>query len=254
MVRIIKSAGEWQRFRKSQYNREEMIGFVPTMGALHAGHESLIKKSVEQNDLTVVSIFINPTQFNDPNDLFLYPKTYDDDLALLEKSGADFLFYPGYDEIYEDGYSYRVTENNFSRQLCGGFRPGHFDGVLTVILKLLNIISPRRAYFGEKDYQQIILIGQMCKAFFIDVDIIPCPTVRESDGLAISSRNRFLTGEERKRASDFPKILTSSSDPAAACKELESLGFKIDYITDLDGRRFGAVHIGNVRLIDNVQI
>ncbi len=254
MTEIIKTASEWKQLKKSDAHKEKKIGFVPTMGALHAGHSSLIEKCVKENDLSVVSIFVNPIQFNDPKDLLNYPRTFEKDFRMLEDLKVDFLFYPDYKEIYSDNFKYRVIENELSKILCGEYRPGHFDGVLTVVLKLLNIIRADRAYFGEKDYQQYKLIDGMCRAFFLDVEIIPCPTVREDDGLAMSSRNLLLKSEEREHAVKFSKLLQSNKLPQQIKAELENLGFKVDYIEEIDGRRFGAVYIGKVRLIDNVKI
>ncbi|MBA4407301.1 pantoate--beta-alanine ligase [bacterium] len=254
MTKIIKSVSEWRQIAESAELKGKKIGFVPTMGALHAGHESLIKRSVQENDRTVVSIFVNPTQFNDPKDFGNYPVTFDEDIQLIEKLNADFLFYPSAYEIYADNFSYRIEENELSKILCGAFRPGHFEGVLTVVLKLLNIIQPDRAYFGEKDYQQYKLIDGMCRVFFLNVEIIPCPTVREDDGLAMSSRNLLLKSEESAHAVNFPKLLQSNKSPQQIKTELENLGFKVDYIEEIEGRRFGAVHLGKVRLIDNVKI
>ena len=173
---------------------------------------------------------------------------------VLENNRINYLFLPEYNELYHDDYNYKVLEKSFSNKLCGEFRPGHFEGVLTIVLKLLNIISPDRAYFGEKDFQQYLLIDEMCKAFFIDTEIISCPTVREEDGLAMSSRNLLLTEEQKKIAPLFPRLLKSAKHPQEIKEELEMKGFKVDYITDIDNRRFGAVHLGKVRLIDNVQI
>ncbi len=254
MTKIIRTVKEWKQLRKSKGLVEKRIGFVPTMGALHKGHASLIKKCVSENDVSVVSIFVNPTQFNQTEDFERYPKTLEDDLKLLEKLKVDFLFFPDYEEIYKDNFRYRIFENELSKILCGAFRLGHFEGVLTVVFKLLNIIQPDRAYFGEKDYQQYKLIEGMCKAFFFDVEIIPLSTVREADGLAMSSRNILLAKEERIYAANFPRLLMSEKSTEEIEKELNSLGFKVDYITELNGRRFGAVHIGNVRLIDNVKL
>lgn len=254
MTKIIKSISEWNQLKKSNAFKEKKIGFVPTMGALHSGHISLIETCINENDISVVSIFVNPTQFNDPKDLERYPRTFEDDLHLLKKIKVDYLFYPGAKEIYPDNFKYRVVEDELSKILCGAFRPGHFEGVLTVVLKLLNIIQPDRAYFGEKDYQQYKLIDGMCRAFFLNVEIIPCPTVREDDGLAMSSRNLLLKSEERAHAVNFPKLLQSNKSPQQIKAELENLGFKVDYIEDYAGRRFGAVHLGKVRLIDNVEL
>lgn len=254
MTKVIKNISEWKKIRNSEELKDKTLGFVPTMGALHKGHASLIEKCLQENDVSVVSIFVNPTQFNDPNDLRNYPRTFDNDFKLLEEINVDYLFYPEYEEIYNDNYRYKVVETDFSKKLCGAFRPGHFEGVLTVVLKLFNIVKPHKAYFGEKDYQQLKLIEGMCKAFFMDIEIIPCPIVRDEDGLALSSRNLLLTDEERKIAVNFPELLKSKKSVDQIKEELEKLGFKVDYIEDLGGRRFGAVHIGKVRLIDNVEL
>jgi pantoate--beta-alanine ligase len=254
MTQVIQTIGEWKKIRNSDAIMDKKIGLVPTMGALHAGHESLLKKSINENDLTIASIFVNPTQFNDPTDLKNYPKTYVSDLELLVKNKVEYLFLPQYEELYPDDYSYRVSENQFSKILCGQYRPSHFDGVLTVVLKLLNIIKPHHIYFGEKDYQQFKLIEEMCNAFFLDVKVIPSATIREKDGLAMSSRNLLLTIEERFQAATFPNLLMSSKNDLEIRNELELLGFHVDYIQTINGRRFGAVHLGKVRLIDNVQL
>ncbi len=224
------------------------------MGALHEGHQSLIRKSIEQNNISVVSIFVNKTQFNDSTDFENYPNLFEKDMDVLRRNKADYLYYPDYQDIYPDNYQFRIIENNYSKLLCGKSRSGHFEGVLTVVMKLLNIILPDKAYFGEKDYQQYKLIEKMCKAFFLDVEVIPCPTIREHDGLAMSSRNLLLTKEQRNLASQFPKLLSSDDHPSVIANKLEQLGFIIDYISDIDQRRFGAVYLGKVRLIDNVEL
>ncbi|MDF1612194.1 pantoate--beta-alanine ligase [Stygiobacter electus] len=199
MTTIIQSIEECKLLCRSFLTINKKIGFVPTMGALHQGHETLFKRSVSENDVTIASIFVNPTQFNDPKDLENYPKTFYKDLEILNNNSVEYLFYPEYQDLYPDGYTFRVSKNKFSKILCGSFRPNHFDGVLTVVLKLLNVILPHRAYFGEKNYQQLKLIEQMCKAFFLDVERIACPTIRDYDGLALSSRNILLTMDERKQ-------------------------------------------------------
>jgi pantoate--beta-alanine ligase len=253
-TRIIKTVDEWKALRITFRSQDKKIGFVPTMGALHDGHLSLIKKSIEHNDITVVSIFVNKTQFNDTKDFENYPKSLQKDLEVLQENNVEYLYLPEYEDIYPDNYQFRVVENQFSNILCGSSRKGHFEGVLTVVMKLLNIIAPDKAYFGEKDYQQYKLIEMMCRAFFMDVEIIPCQTTREPDGLAMSSRNLLLTKDERNIARWFPAMLKSDLSPSEISSELEKLGFKVDYITDLEGRRFGAVYLGNVRLIDNVEL
>ncbi|MEG8947511.1 pantoate--beta-alanine ligase [Rosettibacter firmus] len=254
MTKVIKNISEWKVIRNSEDLKNKTIGFVPTMGALHKGHASLIERCLKENDISVVSIFVNPTQFNDPDDLRNYPRTFENDFKLLETMNVDYLFYPEYGEIYSDNYRYKIVETDFSKKLCGAFRPGHFEGVLTVVMKLFNIVRPHKAYFGEKDYQQLKLIEGMCKAFFMDIEIVPCPIVRDEDGLALSSRNLLLTDEERKIAVNFPELLKSKKSANQIKEELEKLGFKVDYIEDIEGRRFGAVHIGKVRLIDNVEL
>ena len=234
-------------------NKFGEIGFVPTMGALHEGHLSLIETSKKENKFTVVSIFVNPTQFNDPNDYKNYPNTQTEDLLKLSALKVDYLFMPTRSFIYNDNYTYQIAENNFSKQLCGASREGHFEGVLTIVMKLLNIVKPSKAYFGEKDFQQYMLIKGMVDAFHMDVKIIARPTVREADGLAMSSRNLLLTDSERKIAPIFSKLLNSKSSDELVKSELENEGFRIDYIETINGRRFGAVFLGNVRLIDNVE-
>jgi pantoate--beta-alanine ligase len=234
--------------------RNKSIGFVPTMGALHEGHLSLMRKCIEENDITVVSIFVNPTQFNNKNDFKNYPKTFESDLHKLENAGVDYLFYPDYREIYNDDFKYEVNEKQLSKILCGANRPGHFTGVLTIVTKLLNIIKPGKAYFGEKDYQQYQLIKGMAEAFFLDCEIVPLPLIREEDGLAISSRNKLLTEDERKLAPKFYQRLRSDNSIDQIKERLANDGFEVEYIEEINGRRFGAVHLGKVRLIDNVKI
>lgn len=228
------------------------IGFVPTMGALHKGHTSLIQKSLTENAITVVSIFLNPTQFNNQEDFAQYPVSLADDCELLESMKVDILFAPTNKDMYPNGYHFRVQENKFSTKLCGSARPGHFDGVLTVVLKLFHIVKPNRAYFGEKDWQQYILIKQMVEAFFLDIDIIPCPIIRENNGLAISSRNRLLSTEATQIAPKLYKALSSKKALTEIRKTLESCGFTIDYLEVHEARLFAAVFLEKVRLIDNV--
>ena len=254
MITIVKSVTEWNNIYNSKELPGRRIGLVPTMGALHAGHLSLIERSIKENDVTVLSIFVNPTQFNDTEDLKKYPRNLDMDIELLKKLKVDYVFFPDASEIYSDDFNYYVEENNLSKILCGPFRPGHFKGVLTVVMKLLNIIKPAKAYFGEKDYQQLKLIEGMVKAFFLDVEIVACPIIRDDDGLALSSRNALLSDEERKSALNFPKLLKSDKSNMEIKKELVKLGMNVDYIEEHFGRRFGAVHVGKVRLIDNVRL
>jgi len=230
------------------------VGFIPTMGALHAGHLSLVRRAADENSMVAVSIFINPTQFNDADDLKHYPRKLDTDISLLKTLKTDVLLAPDVNDMYPDEYRYRVSESRESRILEGLFRPGHFEGVLTVVLKLLNIVRPTRAYFGEKDWQQLKLIQGMAKALFLDTEIIACPTIREKDGLAISSRNKLLDRNERGRAAEFHHILSEKTAPEAKSAALAGAGFKVDYVEERQGRVLGAVRLGKVRLIDNERI
>ena len=252
----------WLGERREIAASGKTIGFVPTMGALHEGHLSLLKRARQENDTVLLSIFVNPTQFDNPDDLKKYPVTLEKDLALAKAAGCDHVILPDKAMMYPDDYRYRVSESEFSKQLCGAHRPGHFDGVLTVVLKLFNIAQPTRAYFGEKDFQQLELIRGMAKAFFLNLEIIGCPTLREEDGLAMSSRNLRLTADERIKAPIFARTLRESlkegASPDEARATLAALGFRVDYVEDHDvgspsqRRRFGAVFLGSIRLIDNV--
>ncbi|MGM0600495.1 MAG: pantoate--beta-alanine ligase [Candidatus Rifleibacteriota bacterium] len=250
MTRVIRNANEWRLIRKDLIADD--IGFVPTMGALHEGHLSLLQKCRQQNALTVASVFVNPPQFNDPEDLERYPRDFASDLKILRDQEVDFVFHPDYGEIYADDYRFRVCETEFSKELCGKNRAGHFEAVLTVVMKLFNIIKPGRAYFGEKDYQQYLLVKDMVKNFFMNISIVPCPIIREPDGLARSSRNQLLSPEERAMAPLFYKTLSSGKSIEEIKKELINHHFKIDYIEDHFDRLFGAVILGKTRLIDNV--
>lgn len=252
-MRVHHNLKEWRAVREGPEYADASIGFVPTMGALHAGHRALLERAKADNSRIVLSIFVNPTQFNDPSDLEKYPRTLDADLRLAEGL-VDDVIVPEAKELYPDNYTYRVTEERFSRELEGAHRPGHFDAVLTVVLKLLNIVGPKRAYFGEKDWQQLHLVEGMVQALFVPVEIVACPTERESDGLALSSRNRLLPPTARAKAADFPRILRSSRDAASAAAALGAAGFGVDYVEDREGVRLGAVRLENVRLIDNVQL
>lgn len=248
---VLKSIAEYDAFRK---NVKGTVGFVPTMGALHAGHASLLKQSAQENDSTVLSIFVNPTQFNDPKDLEKYPRTFEADWAIAAECGVSAIFYPDYKEMYPDNYRYVITENSFSQILCGASRPGHFDGVLSVVMKLLNIIKPQKAYFGEKDFQQLRLIEDMTTAFFMPLEIRRGPTLREASGLAMSSRNTRLSQEGQNKAALIYKTITTAKSAHDAQNILNEAGFQVDYLEDIDGRRFVAAFLEGVRLIDNVTI
>ncbi len=250
---VISDLAEWRALRKAPEWAGRSVGFVPTMGALHAGHEALLARARAENERVVLSVFVNPTQFNDPNDLAKYPRTLEADVALA-RPYADAVIAPPPAAFYPDQYRYRVTEHELSRRWEGAHRPGHFDGVLTIVLKLFHVVQPTRAYFGEKDWQQLQLVRGMVEALLLPLEIVPCPTVREPDGLAMSSRNRRLSPAARARAAAFPRALREVPDPATAARVLRELGFDVDYIEDHDGVRLGAVRIDGVRLIDNLRL
>lgn len=249
----MKGTGRWRALRTGPLFAGKSLGFVPTMGALHDGHLSLLARARRENGLAAASVFVNPAQFNDRADLARYPRPVASDIRKLREAGADFLLLPSAEDMYPDGYRYRVTETADSGGLCGAFRPGHFDGVLTVVLKLLNLVKADRAYFGEKDYQQYRLIKGMADAFFLDTEIIPCPTLREPDGLAMSSRNLLLEPEHRALAPALYRALRSKGSPSEIKRRLAALGFEPDYVEERWGRRFAAARLGKVRLIDNVK-
>lgn len=251
MTKIIQTCSEWQALRS---NLGEDVGFVPTMGNLHEGHLSLLERSRQETAVSVLSIFVNPTQFNHANDYVHYPRTLTQDLAWAQKAGVDYIFAPSYQDLYPDNYAYQVNEVEQSEVLEGAFRPGHFTGMLTVVLKLLLLVRARRAYFGEKDYQQVTLVRGMVNAFFITTEIVICPTIRNKFGLPHSSRNRRLTREQELRVRAFPAIFHSAISCEEIKKQLQEKGFVVDYVEEYDGRRFAAVRLGEVRLIDNVQV
>lgn len=242
------------------------LGFVPTMGHLHAGHAALLARARQECGTTLLSIFVNPTQFDDPTDLERYPRTLEADLAIARSAGIDHVLLPTTAELYPDGYTYKVQENAVSTVLCGASRPGHFDGVLTVVMRLLQIVqvsadaARQRLYLGEKDHQQLTLIRGMVEAFFLPWTVIGCPTVRETDGLAMSSRNSRLTAEQRRLAPQLARVLREAPDAGSARATLEAAGFRIDYLEDralgtspaAASRRYTAAFLGETRLIDNV--
>jgi pantoate--beta-alanine ligase len=253
MARVFTRLGDWLAERAAMDAPGLRVGFVPTMGALHPGHRSLLERARAENDRVVLSVFVNPTQFDDPADLGRYPRTLAADLELAGGL-ADCVLAPEPGEMYPDNFSYRVTEGSLGARLEGAHRPGHFEGVLTVVLKLLNLVRPHRAYFGEKDWQQLQLVRGMARALFLPVEIVACPTVRDPDGLALSSRDRRLSPAGRRLAAAFPRILRRAPAPAAAARDLGDAGFGVDYVEDLEGVRLGAVRLEDVRLIDNVRL
>lgn len=257
------------------------IGFVPTMGALHEGHLSLVKRARQENDITVVSIFVNPIQFGPSEDFHAYPRDIEGDTAKLVGEGVDILFMPDSSSMYPDGFLTHVEVREISEKLCGAFRPGHFRGVATVVTKLLHIVKPTRSYFGQKDFQQTVVIRKLVKDLDMDIDIVTCPTIRERDGLAMSSRNTYLNKEQRETATVIYKCITEASDLLKSgiininaikrvmqerlLKEPALSG--IDYAGIYDPETLDepseikeimllavAVRIGNTRLIDNMLV
>ncbi|MFA6037563.1 MAG: pantoate--beta-alanine ligase [Legionellales bacterium] len=251
MTHIIRDLNAWRELRNNAY-ANKTIGFVSTMGNLHAGHQSLLERSKQENEINVLSIFVNPTQFNDKNDLAHYPRTEAADLAMAERLKIDVVFIPSVELMYPDDYHYQVQENNISQILEGVIRPGHFNGMLTVVLKLLQIIKATHAYFGEKDFQQFLLIKGLVNAFFIETEIIACPIVRMKEGLPLSSRNSRLSPEDLQLAAKFSQILQQKKSIDQIKQELIAQGFEIDYVEEQFNRRLAAVKFKNVRLLDNV--
>lgn len=251
-MQVWSTVADWQERRRSLTGQS--IGLVPTMGALHRGHAALVERCRAENQMVVVSIFINPSQFNDANDLERYPRPLDQDLAMLRRLNVDEVLLPSASELYPHGYRFRVEENSVTSLMEGAHRPGFLQGVMTVVLKLLNLIRPHRAYFGEKDYQQLKIVTDMVADFFIPTEIVPCPTVREQSGLAESSRNRLLSPAARHNAACLFEALTSAPSAGAAKAILESQGLSVDYVEEHWGRRFAAASLAGVRLIDNVPL
>lgn len=279
---IVHTHKELNEVLDKQRVQSKSIGFVPTMGALHQGHLSLLKQAKSENDIVVCSIFVNPTQFNDPNDLEKYPRPIEKDIQLLQSVDCDVLFMPEISEMYAEN---EVWEHSFGRIETiweGAMRPGHFKGVGQIVYKLLNLVHPNKSYFGQKDYQQTVIVKQLCKDFGIDTQIIVCDIVREANGLAMSSRNIRLTEQEQIDASkiyealintkrlvqqknfDIPHLIEQSKN-----KLLEINNISIEYVSIVDAENMLevskidekssqlmiiAVRIGNTRLIDNMFI
>ena len=269
-----------QRFVEEKRNEGLKIGFVPTMGALHEGHLSLINRAKKENDIVVCSVFVNPIQFNNQTDLEKYPRTPERDIEKLEQAGCDAVFMPTAEEMYPNKVEDHYDFGDLERVMEGACRPGHFNGVAIVVRKLFEIVTPNRAYFGEKDFQQLAIINKMVKDLNMNLEIVPCPIVRENDGLAMSSRNVRLNEAERAIA---PKIFATLNDaiskkdsmsPAemksyALAKYAEIKEFDVEYVEITDeinlkslenwnecehARIFVALQLGPVRLIDNVRI
>jgi len=236
--------------------REGSIGLVPTMGSLHEGHLALLRTARAENDTVVMSLFVNPAQFGDETDLARYPRDEEHDLDVAREAGVDVVFAPAADEMYPPGFQTWVDVTQLGAILEGRFRQGHFKGVATVVLKLLNVVRPTRAYFGQKDAQQVEVIRRMTRDLALDVELRVVPTVRDDDELALSSRNVLLSPEERATARALPSAL-ATRDRDVALARLTEAGLEIDYveIADFDPPTLvGAVRVGSTRLIDNVPL
>ncbi len=270
---MARLAAAWKKSGQS-------LALVPTMGALHEGHATLLRRARKENRRVVLSVFVNPTQFGPKEDFSRYPRTLASDARLAAACGVDAIYAPSAPVLYPEGFSTFVSVRGLSDLLCGAFRPGHFAGVATVVLKLLETVRPDRAYFGEKDFQQLVIVTRMAADLGLPVKIVPCPTVRESDGLALSSRNRYLSPAERARAPGIRAALewaaaearrpgrTAAGLEAGARKRIARIpGSRIDYVRLVDPatlrapvrlrgrlRLLAAVRIGRTRLIDNVDI
>ena len=279
-MQIIKTIKDMQPLSKKLRSEGKTIGFVPTMGALHEGHLSLVRRSKVENDITVVSIFVNPAQFGPTEDFKKYPRDNEGDLSKLSTHRADAVFLPDDKELYPEGFSTSVNIGSIGEVLCGASRPGHFNGVATVVAKLFNIVMPHKAYFGQKDFQQTLVIKKLVKELNFNIDIVVCPTIREPDGLAMSSRNSYLNKKERKAAVVLYRALQhgknlieqGNKDSASIKKAIKNIiktepMVITDYIAIVDPLTLDetdkiktpaavclAVKIGTTRLIDNVLV
>lgn len=245
---ISELRAELDAFRKEG----KTIGLVPTMGALHAGHASLVNRAVAENDVVVVSDFVNPTQFNDQNDLLKYPRTLEADCALLEKCGATLVFAPSVEEVYPEPDTRQFSYAPLDTVMEGKYRPGHFNGVCQIVSKLFYAVTPDRAYFGEKDFQQIAVIRAMVKDLSIPVELRPCPIVRQEDGLALSSRNALLNDEERKIALNISKTLFASCEYAKSHSVAETHDFVVSTINSVEGLEVQYYEIVDGTTLQNV--
>ncbi len=278
MIRTVTTVRELKAAMTPWHGRDGTVGFVPTMGALHEGHLSLVRRAQDVTQHTVVSVFVNPLQFGPGEDLEHYPRNLESDQCMLEAAGCDLLFAPTTEEIYPPGFATRIDPGPLATILEGKFRPGHFVGVATVVTRLLMQVGPDYAFFGEKDYQQLLIIQQTVRDLSIPVTILPAPIGRAADGLALSSRNAYLPPSERAKASHLPATLFGLVERLRAGEDVEPVlldgqrqlvkeGFRVDYLTLVDERTLEpltlaqrharllvAVHLGATRLIDNMPI
>ena len=278
-MKLVHTIQELRAELDIQRKAGKKIGFVPTMGALHEGHASLVRRAVAENDVVVVSDFVNPTQFNDKNDLLKYPRTLEADCELLEKEGTAYVFAPSVEEVYPEPDTRQFSYAPLDTVMEGKYRPGHFNGVCQVVSKLFMMVEPDKAYFGEKDFQQLAIIREMVKQMNFPLEIVGCPIVREADGLALSSRNARLSEEERLQALSISKTLFQSKEYAAThtVEETQKFveegiaaaeGLELEYFELVDGTTLQkistwdetnyavgciTVYCGEVRLIDNIK-
>jgi pantoate--beta-alanine ligase len=254
-VKVVKTVAEVRAaLRKARADTDSSVGLVPTMGAFHDGHRSLFHAARSENDVVIVSLFVNPTQFGAAEDFSAYPRDGRHDHAIAEEDGVDLLFAPSADEMYPPGFQTWVEVEQLSHPLEGTYRPGHFRGVATVCLKLFNIVRPDRAYFGQKDAQQVAVLRRLIRDLDVDLELRVLPTVRDADGLALSSRNAHLSPAERERALALPRAL-ATKDPVRARELLGDLDVDYVEIADLEPRVIAAaVRVGDTRLIDNVPL
>jgi len=280
-MEVTKRTAEMQEISLRLKRKGGIIGLVPTMGYLHDGHLSLIKKARRENDIVIMSNFVNPLQFGPKEDFATYPRDLDRDNKLAESAGVDYVFAPTTEEMYPQGYdTYVEVKGPITEKMCGKSRPGHFKGVTTVVLKLFLITQPDRAYFGQKDAQQAIVIRKMVTDLNVPVKIITCPIIREEDGLALSSRNTYLSSEERLQALALPRALSAGrdmimkgeTDPQKVRLHIKQIlesspGIRVDYVEVVDGDDLSdlsvikgkvllaaAVYVGKTRLIDNIDL
>ena len=249
-MRLVRTTGELRAVLAAAGEGE--VGLVPTMGAYHGGHVALLRAARDENDLVVVTLFVNPAQFDSGDDLAAYPRDEERDARIAAEEGTDILFAPDVEELYPAGYQTWIDVGELARSLEGAARPGHFRGVATVCCKLFNLVRPTRAYFGQKDAQQVAVVRRMVRDLHLDVELRVVPTVRDEDGLALSSRNVLLSPEERQRARALPRAL-ATRDPARARELLD--GVAVDYVevADFAPRVLAAaIRVGGTRLIDNV--
>lgn len=252
MTKIITTIEDCRQL-KEQIGQQRM-GMVPTMGYLHDGHFSLIERSRANNDCTIVSIFVNPTQFNQKEDYENYPSSIEVDTKALSDRKVDFVFLPSTEIMYPHNGNIHLKESSMAQLMEGAHRPGHFDGVLTIVMKLLWLFQPHAMYFGEKDYQQYALIREMVESYFIPTQIIACPTIRDQHGVAYSSRNARLSPKGYEQLCAFAKLLASKASPETIKQMAAEESMAIEYCEDYAERRFAAVKIEGVRLIDNVPL